>query len=78
MKLSGVQKIAKFFSSAKKFEAMKAESMQWGFTCSSCNHESNIWAIGGIRYKAKGNPKTRIKCPNCRVAAMQSIVKSEV
>jgi len=75
MKLSKAQKIAKFFSSAKTFEKMKQDSSQWGFTCSTCNERTSIWEIGGIRYKAKGNPRTRIRCPKCETISIQRINK---
>jgi len=63
--------------SLERKEAIKKESMQWGFTCKSCNERSSIWETGGIRYKAKGEPKMRIKCPKCEVAAMQKVTKEE-
>ena len=75
MKLSFAQKIAKWFSSAKMFEKLKEESMRYYFVCSSCNKESNIWEIGGIKYKAAGKPLTGIKCPHCGKFAMQKILK---
>jgi hypothetical protein len=75
MKLSTAQKLVKFFSSKKKFEKIKQASLQWGFTCSTCNERSSIWEIGGIRYKAKGTPRTRIRCPKCDTIAMQRINK---
>ena len=77
MTLSRAQKFSKRFASEEKFEAMKQESLLWGFTCKNCSTWSSIWEIGGIRYKAKGNPRMRIKCPECGVKAMQKITKKE-
>lgn len=65
MKLSRSQRLMKLFSSKKRFEAIQKESMEWKFTCTSCNKETSVWDIGGVRYMAKGNPKMRIKCPKC-------------
>lgn len=65
MKLSTTQRIVKFFVSKTKFEAMQQESEKWKFKCEECQKETSIWDIGGIRYKAKGNLKMKIKCSNC-------------
>ena len=73
MKLSTTQKVVKFFVSKVKFKAMEQESKLWCFQCESCQKKTSIWEIGGIRYKAKGNPKIKIKCPNCGKTAMQSV-----
>ncbi|MBU0486508.1 MAG: hypothetical protein KKA07_13290 [Bacteroidetes bacterium] len=56
---------------------IKAESMTWHFTCSSCGNTASIWEIGGVRYKASGKPLVSIKCPKCGRIAMQSIKKSD-
>jgi len=74
MKLSTVQKVAKFFSSRSLFERMMEDSKRYRFTC-SCGKESSIWDIGGIRYKASGTPRTGVRCPHCGKFAMQKIYK---
>ena len=76
MQLSKIQKIAKFFSSKEKFIAIQKESKKWAFTCSSCSRKSNIWDIGGIRYKAKGKPRASVRCPYCSKITMEKIVKT--
>ena len=75
MQLSGAQKFVKWFSSSSKFEKMMAESKEWKFTCNNCGQTSSIWDVGGIRYKAAGNPSIRVKCPHCQKAGMQKISK---
>jgi hypothetical protein len=74
MELSFVQKLAKFFASASLFEKMKADSKTWKFDC-VCGKTSDIWEIGGIRYKAYGEPRTGMKCPGCGKFAMRKIYK---
>jgi hypothetical protein len=74
--LSRVQKFVRFFSSASKFEKIKAESMQWRFKC-TCSKETSIWEIGGIRYKASGDTRVGLRCPACGVLAMQRLYKVE-
>ncbi|MBK7122576.1 MAG: hypothetical protein IPH68_07005 [Chitinophagaceae bacterium] len=76
MKLSLAQKIIKLFSSGSAFEKMMADSMRYRFTC-SCGKETSIWDIGGIRYKAFGNPKTSARCTHCGKIAMRTIYKVE-
>jgi hypothetical protein len=45
-------------------EAMEHESRQWMMRC-DCGHERSIWEVGGIRYKAAGNPRRLSRCPSC-------------
>lgn len=75
MHLSRIQKIARFFSSEKKFKAMEEESRRWVFTCSFCNEQSSIWESGGIRYKAKGEPSMGVRCPKCGKVGSQKLKK---
>lgn len=44
---------------------MEAESRQWIVRCDTCGHERSIWEMGGIRWKAVGNPRRWMRCPNC-------------
>ena len=76
MELSKSQKMFQKISSEEKFRKMMEESKQWKFTC-QCGEESSIWDVGGIRYKASGNPKIRLKCPHCQKTAMQKLYKAE-
>jgi hypothetical protein len=45
--------------------SMEAESREWFVVCGSCGHARSIWDLGGLRYKAKGNPRRRMTCPAC-------------
>jgi len=76
MNLSTAQKLVKFFSSKSTFEKMMEESKLYKFDC-DCGKTSSIWEIGGIRYKAIGNPTKLVKCPGCGKAAMRRIYKTE-
>ncbi len=44
---------------------MEAESRAWKMRCPNCNHERSIWEMGGIRWKAAGNPRRLMLCPSC-------------
>ena len=50
---------------AKTAASMEAESREWFAICGDCGHARSIWELGGLRYKAKGNPRRRMKCPAC-------------
>jgi hypothetical protein len=43
-------------------KSMEAESREWIYIC-SCGHTCSVWDMGGIRGKAAGNPRRRLKCP---------------
>jgi hypothetical protein len=45
-------------------EAMQAESQAWLARC-PCGCERSIWELGGIRWKAAGQPLRRLTCPQC-------------
>ena len=62
-----------WFMSAKTKAAAEADSRRWGFTCSQCGVRSSIWDIGGIRYKAIGEPISLVKCPKCGHSGMHRI-----
>jgi predicted SprT family Zn-dependent metalloprotease len=69
-----IQNIFKMFVSNQTFEKAKTESQTWYFTC-ECGKVFNIWEIGGIRYKAKGNPMKMVKCPGCNKTAHRKLQK---
>ena len=47
-------------------ESMEADSRSWMMRC-SCGFAQSIWELGGIRWKAAGQPRTfsLMKCPQC-------------
>ena len=55
-------------------QRMEGESKTWVFTC-SCGHKMSIWDLGGIRWKASGNPKKLIKCTTCKKSSFMTVVK---
>lgn len=72
--LSIVQEIFRWFSSKDTFEKAKAESQSWYFKC-ECGNKFTVWEIGGIRYKAKGNPVRLGKCNKCGKTAVRMLLK---
>ena len=45
-------------------KSMEAESREWMCTC-PCGHSRSVWDMGGIRWKAAGNPRRGLNCPSC-------------
>lgn len=56
---------------------MKKESLQWFMKCLECEFDESYWDLGGIRWKAKGDPKIRKKCPNCGKKSWHQTYKKE-
>ncbi|MEZ5427263.1 MAG: hypothetical protein R2747_13420 [Pyrinomonadaceae bacterium] len=46
-------------------ESMRAESLEWMIKCPDCGFERSVWEAGGVRWKAKGNPRRRMVCVQC-------------
>jgi len=44
---------------------IEAKSRAWKLICRECGHVTSFWEIGGIRWKAVGNPRKRFKCAAC-------------
>ena len=44
--------------------SMEAESRDWVMQC-PCGHETSIWEMGGVRWKAAGNPRRHGRCVLC-------------
>ena len=51
------------------------DSQTWITDCTACGHQSNVWALGGLRWKAYGKPLTLMRCIGCGKAKMQRIHK---
>ncbi len=45
--------------------SMEAESRAWMARCETCGSERSVWDLGGIRWKAAGNPRRWLGCPSC-------------
>lgn len=52
--------------------ALEAESRRWMMRC-PCGHERSVWEAGGIRYKAAGNPRRWLPCPQCGQATWHTV-----
>lgn len=54
-----------WFMPAGMKKAAEADSRAWAGECKHCGAINSIWDLGGIRYKASGEPTMRIKCRGC-------------
>jgi hypothetical protein len=59
--------IQRFFTSvlpAAWARDLESESRSWLARC-PCGEVRSIWDLGGIRWKARGNPMRLMRCPRC-------------
>jgi len=62
--MSFVQRLFKAVLPRASAEAMETESRRWVARC-PCGYERSLWDLGGIRWKASGNPRQFLTCPQC-------------
>ena len=62
--MSLTQRLIKALVPARWFAAMEAHSRSWVMRC-PCGYETSIWEMGGIRYRAAGNPRIMGRCAKC-------------
>jgi len=55
--------------------AAEQESKDWKAVCAACGHARSVWDLGGVRWKGKGRPTTRVRCPACQVRGLHRIEK---
>lgn len=44
--------------------SMERDSRCWKLVC-PCGHARSVWEVGGIRWKASGEPRKLLRCPSC-------------
>ncbi len=62
--MTTIQKLFRALLPKKWADSMEAESRSWMMRC-PCGHSRSVWDLGGIRWKAAGNPKRLLTCPAC-------------
>jgi len=70
------QRLITRWAGAETAAAMEAHSRAWRVTCPNCGHERSIWEMGGIRYKAAGEPRIRARCPRCGQSGWHQVSKA--
>jgi len=56
-------------------EDAERDSRLWVTECTRCDAVSNVWELGGMRWRAVGRPLTGMRCTSCSRFAMQRIHK---
>jgi hypothetical protein len=59
------QRLIFAFVSPETAKKMEADSRAWKVHCPHCHFVRSIWDMGGIRYRAYGNPYKLRLCPSC-------------
>lgn len=72
--MSIVQNLLKAVLPRTMFESMEAESKQWKVRC-ECGYQTTIWDAGGIRWKAAGQPRRFMQCPNCGTKRWMTVTR---
>lgn len=62
--MSFLQKVMLAVVPPKWAAAIETESRTWVMQC-ACGHVTSVWEMGGIRYKASGNPRRVGRCAKC-------------
>ena len=75
--MSGIQRFFVRIFPKSWAESMEAESRQWTVKCPNCGFERSIWDMGGIRWKAYGNSRNLMKCPNCGQTSWHTLYKKQ-
>lgn len=73
--MSWIQRFFKAIFPRSWGESMEADSRAWKIRC-RCGHERSVWDIGGIRWKAVGNPWWLMRCPQCGKRSWHQVCKS--
>ncbi|MBI1296959.1 hypothetical protein GC175_18560 [bacterium] len=56
------------------YEAIRAESEEWVFTCPACGLARSVWEIGGVRYKAVSvGKRSLVWCSQCKQMRMMPL-----
>jgi ribosomal protein S27E len=63
--MSAVQRLIMKVLPARWSASIEAESRTWMMRCDDCGHTTSVWDRGGVRWKAKGTPRVRGRCPGC-------------
>ena len=57
-------------------EQVEKESRSWYYKC-GCGHEFDVWSMGGVRFKAGGDARRLVTCPECNQTDLLRLNKRE-
>ncbi|MCZ2098511.1 MAG: hypothetical protein LC121_20080 [Anaerolineae bacterium] len=75
--MSGVQRFFTRILPKRWAEDMEAHSRLWMLQCPNCGFERSVWDMGGIRWRATGNSRNLMPCPNCGQRGWHRMYKKE-
>ena len=57
-------------------DSIEKESREWIATC-TCGHARSVWEMGGVRWKAAGEPSWKLPCPQCGETTWHKVSRSK-
>jgi hypothetical protein len=76
MTMSAVQKLFSALLPQRWMAAMEADSRLWMVRC-SCGFARSVWDLGGIRYKASGQSRWFMRCPQCGQRSWHTVSRDQ-
>jgi hypothetical protein len=64
IRTSWIQRLLKSVLPSAWARDMEAASRSWKILC-PCGQERSVWDVGGVRWKAWGNPRRLMRCSRC-------------
>ena len=55
---------------------MEAHSRSWMVRCARCGFARSVWEMGGIRWKAVGEPRSYMRCVRCGERSWHKITRA--
>ena len=75
-KLSFTQRMVLKLFPTSWSSSIEAESREWIATC-PCGHRTSVWELGGIRWKASGEPSRKFQCSGCHQVTWHKIQREK-
>ena len=72
--MSLIQRIVVAVLPRRWAESMEADSRSWMARC-PCGFARSIWELGGIRWKAAGQPRNYLSCPQCGQRSWHTVTR---
>jgi rRNA maturation endonuclease Nob1 len=73
--MTRIQRLALLLLPKRLAGEIETESRAWHLRCTGCGEEVSVWDVGGVRFKAKGNPRYRRACVHCGTTTRHDMVK---
>jgi len=73
--MSGLQNLLVSILPSGWRESLETGSRSWRTRCSGCGYESNVWDMGGIRWKAAGSSRRLMRCTSCARLGMHRVYR---